>query len=182
MVNYDFTFSALNIGISAVTKNILLSNVNALIEGGLLTLRSKTKANYLIKVRPGEGSYVNIFWSQLNGTGFGGTFEDKSYRETAPLFKLGIRKYIPYVPLLNQSVSLNKTTAVYSSAKADDGSIAILVSGESNDSFSNKIDMTSIVAGTGNDTIMNSAGNVTIETGANVTITTGTGDDVVKIS
>lgn len=74
MVNYDFIFSALNIGISAVTKNILLSNVNALIEGGLLTLRSKTKANYLINVRPGEGSYVNIFWSQLNSTGFGSTF------------------------------------------------------------------------------------------------------------
>lgn len=168
MVNYDFIFSALNIGISAVTKNILLSNVNALIEGGLLTLRSKTKANYLINVRPGEGSYANFFWSQLNGTGLSGTFEDKIYHETAPL--------------LNQSVSLNKATAVYSSAKADDGSIAILVGGESNDSFSNKIDMTSIIAGTGNDTIMNSAGNVTIETGANVTITTGTGDDVVKIS
>lgn len=71
---------------------------------------------------------------------------------------------------------------MYSSAKADGGSIAILVGGESNDSFSNKIDMASIVAGTGNDTIMNSAGNVTIETGANVTITTGTSDDVVKIS
>lgn len=123
MTNYDFTFSALNLGTFAVTKNILLSNLNALIEGGLLTPRAKTKTDYLMNLRTGEGSYAKVFWGQLKGTGLGDTFEDKSYRYAAPL--------------LNKAVSLNKVVAAYSSAESDDVNIAMLVGGAGNDSLAN---------------------------------------------